>query len=1406
MTLKKRLFATAGLIVMASPALFTPQSVFALEASTVDSNVIDATSTAKVEKPGFSDPKLAQQMNKQILWLDFNDHKAWSNVDYIKYKETGDFNKALDSNKSYDVVTKDTLGAVLALKEGSVYRKEISRGYIVQLTVKSLKPFRASDVYRKRLEAGRATAKELATYDANATNKFKGTFGKLDSPELDKEARVVARPMSAYAQLKYEGIDTGYRRTTLASTHDGADWGVQFDVKIIRNGVESNATVVVADGEDANPGEISIFTTNGTGWEHIGEWERTNAGGHAETYKPNLVGDYLDDLLKTRSPHTNAGFYNYVTPDGYQAYWSLTGLTEGRDNEDYHYKDPYAWRFVQNPDKKTSGLGTGVFGPNISANTAGAHSPSVPIVKTDNASEVSIYVTSMGQQNAMIGFMLNDLGDAPESYGQASHAMSARHGLTGSLVKQPYLGSTKPDADTKPDASKPWTSDDKDGYKDEGTLQLASTSKFTAKRMNTGFTVTVRAYTGGLDKAYVKGWIDFNNNGKFDADEASDTVELTKNGELELTFTTNVKTLTTLEAGSRIRIAENAEEIQQPTGFAGSGEVEDQMIRLEVHTYHVDRDGEELSPVEEELTDRKVLEAYRYVETRTRENGDREHVYEKPTTTFVDTDGTTLLPPEKGVIEKKTIVGYEFVRTDVKDNGDVEHVYRQVLPDAEDPEHHENITEFVDTKGNTISPMEYGQIDKKDIPEYRYLRTEINSNEDRRHIYEKVNTLFVDKSGTSVSPKEEGTQPKKTIPEYRFVETRKKENGDTEHVYEKVITKYLDRSGTSISPDEEGERPQKDITEYKYVETRHPENGDTEHIYEKVITRHLDKTGKSISPDEEGDMPVKTITDYRYVETIKKESGDTDHIYEKVTTSFITKEGTLIIPNEEGTQPKKDITDYRFIETRKTEEGNTEHVYEKIITSHVDKSGVSISPDEEGERPHKTIDDYRFVETRKKDRGDIEHVYEKVITSFVDKSGNSISPNEEGTQPKKMIDEYRFVETRKKDNGDTEHVYEKVVTSFVDKTGKSISPNEEGTQPNKKINEYKFVETRKKDNGDTEHVYEKVITSFVDKSGTSISPNEEGAQPKKTIDDYRFIETKAKDNGDTEHVYEKVITSFIDKSGKSLIPNEEGTQPKKTIAEYRFVETRKKDNGDTEHAYEKLMTSFVDKTGKSLIPNEEGKQAKKDIDGYRFVETRNKENGDTEHVYERLVTTFVDEEGKTLLPQEDGLQDKKSISGYDFVKTVNKENGDREHVYKRIPDPQKPVTSFIDKSGKSIIPNEEGEQPKKDLPRYRFLETRKKDNGDIEHVYERVITSFVDKSGKSLIPNEEGEQPKKDIEGYNFVETRKKDNGDVEHLYEKIQPKKALPETGTETMSVFAALGTLFTGLGFGFLKNRKKK
>ncbi|ORO58147.1 hypothetical protein B7721_00005, partial [Streptococcus oralis subsp. oralis] len=86
-------------------------------------------------------------------------------------------------------------------------------------------------------------------------------------------------------------------------------------------------------------------------------------------------------------------------------------------------------------------------------------------------------------------------------------------------------------------------------------------------------------------------------------------------------------------------------------------------------------------------------------------------------------------------------------------------------------------------------------------------------------------------------------------------------------------------------------------------------------------------------------------------------------------------------------------------------------------------------------------------------------------------------------------------------------------------------------------------------------------------------------------------------------------------------------------------------------------------------------------------------------------------------------------------------------------------------------PSEDGEQPKKDIPGYRFVETKKLPNGDTEHVYEKVKTSHKDKEGNDIpgYPSEDGEQPKKDIPGYRFVETKKLPNGDTEHVYEKVK-------------------------------------
>ena len=149
-------------------------------------------------------------------------------------------------------------------------------------------------------------------------------------------------------------------------------------------------------------------------------------------------------------------------------------------------------------------------------------------------------------------------------------------------------------------------------------------------------------------------------------------------------------------------------------------------------------------------------------------------------------------------------------------------------------------------------------------------------------------------------------------------------------------------------------------------------------------------------------------------------------------------------------------------------------------------------------------------------------------------------------------------------------------------------------------------------------------------------------------------------------------------------------------------------------------------------------------------------------------TDFVDENGKEIpgYPSKDGEQPKVDIPGYRYKETITDEHGNTRHIYEQV------RTFHKDKDGNEIkgVPTEKGEQPKKDIPGYRFVETKKLPNGDTEHVYEKVKTFHKDKEGNEIpgYPVEKGDQPKKDIPGYRFVETKKLPNGDLEHVYEKV--------------------------------------
>ena len=513
----------------------------------IGDDVEDATSTPKVEKPGFTTDLDAKSMASQITWLDFGDVANWTGTTTTLVPKS-------------ELKPTENLEEKLALQVGATYTKEIMPGYVVTVKVKSLKPFQATEIYKKRMENQGATEAEKATYDPNAKNGYvSGVTSNAAKQAFNngEEAKIVADAQNNWTEIRFENIDTKTKKTTISSALNGGNIGVQFEISATFRGKTVKPAIVMADGESANPGELVMFTTNGEGWQHIGEWKKFTRPKTSVTYEPqdteNLFGP-------------NPKFNN-------------TNLNQlRRSTEVGPEKKPVAWKYFGNPDKVTGGLGTGIFGPNISEGNR-----TVPIVMTRGASEVGLYIASGGKQSAMLGFFPLDEGDAPESYGKAVHTIATVDGVTGAKVNQPYLGNVSPDMDENTVLD--WFGDDKATTADEGINQLlpdelkgTTNEMIKMDRTRPGnYKLSVQAHLDGASEAHIYGWVDFNQNGKFDEDERSNLATITQDGTVELTFA-NSKTYidpSVKELGARVRIAKKATEIESPTGMAFSGEVED---------------------------------------------------------------------------------------------------------------------------------------------------------------------------------------------------------------------------------------------------------------------------------------------------------------------------------------------------------------------------------------------------------------------------------------------------------------------------------------------------------------------------------------------------------------------------------------------------------------------------------------------------------------------------------------------------------------------------------------------------------------------------------------------------------------------------------------------------------------
>ena len=508
----------------------------------IGTDVVDATAkpyNPNVVRSDYTNAETSAGMLNQVSWLDFSNLADWQNV------------KMLPDGS-------------MALKEGSVYTKEIMKDYFIKITVKSLKPFQATEIYKNRMEAAGATEEEKATYDPTARNWYMKNRG-VGAGDFNEEVNIIAKAMDRWTEIKKAGVDTGTRKTTIKAEKVAYSIGAQFEISGIYRGKPVRPAVVMTDGESANPGESVIFTTNGTGWQLISEIRQNR--GDARHYSPVDVGN--------RDYRTYAERYGNVSLTNH-----LDLMQHGVDEKKGYGPDNkrIAYKYLSSPDQETGGLGSGVFGP---VTNAGPNS--TPVIMTKDATEVGMYIVSDGHQAAMIGFVPVDSGDAPATYGEATHTITTISSFDGSEVKQPYLGSVRPDMDMGNEEN--WLGDDTKEEADEGIDQILPDNlkgqtnqviKMNRERQGS-YTLQVQAHTGGAPEAHIYGWIDFNHNGTFEENERSDLATITKDGPVTLQFNNNnaVDDPSLVELGTRVRISTSSKAIEQPTGIAGTGEVED---------------------------------------------------------------------------------------------------------------------------------------------------------------------------------------------------------------------------------------------------------------------------------------------------------------------------------------------------------------------------------------------------------------------------------------------------------------------------------------------------------------------------------------------------------------------------------------------------------------------------------------------------------------------------------------------------------------------------------------------------------------------------------------------------------------------------------------------------------------
>ena len=786
-----------------------------------------------------------------------------------------------------------------------------------------------------------------------------------------------------------------------------------------------------------------------------------------------------------------------------------------------------------------------------------------------------------------------------------------------------------------------------------------------------------------------------------------------------------------------------------------------------------------------------------YSNTETLSNGDVIHFYDQRYTVNKLEDGSELSRFEGGISENSApsiIPGYKLISGPTIADNLIDRVFI----------YHKLITKFIGHDGQTEMALKTrdGILDKEEIKNYKFDRTEILENGDQVHHYIQLYTIYQDDSGKELKRIKgvDNADNPEAIPGYKLLLVKVDENGNKVPIYHKIMTKFIGHDGQieKIIKEAEGTLEKETIEDYRFDRTTTENNGDIVHHYNRLETIYKDESGRELkrtSGIATANNP-ETIPGYKLIRVDTDENDNKIPIYHKIVTKFVgvTDSGSeSLIKTSEGLVEKETFENYRFNRTENSNNGDQIHYYNRLYTIYKGDDNKILNKVDKIIKTLFTIprfSGYQFIKTyNDQDENKILY-YHKLITRFVGHDGEAQEELKQsiGTLEKENFKDYRFDRTEKENNGDRVHHYSKLYTIYKTDKGEELKrvPGLDASNTPEEIDGYKLLRVDSDQDGNKLPIYHKKATRFLTHFGSkySVLKEMEGTLPSEIIKGQKFIRSETLLNGDTLHHYNQLYTISKDESGLELRrSNGVDGNFNEEITGYKLVRIDVDENGNRVPIYHKIQTKLVYKNGDEVkvIKTSDGLSEKEDLSLFKYDSTDEAENGDRLHHYHKIFTILKTESGDEVGRLEGVVENITIPEGYKLMNSSMDENGNKVAILHKI------QTRFVSTDGDNLVnlKVEDGLTEIESITDYKFKSTTiDPENGDRLHHYELLFTILRDDNGNE-IEKLKGLVDPKEIHGYKLIKINFDNDGNKIPVYHKIQTHFITEDKGKqETLKV----------------------